>query len=155
VAALYVLGGGLAIAGAAYAGRLSDRLGRRPMTVGFGVAVLLLAIAFYNASGWPLPLLWIVLICTVVGHDVLQASFGAELFPTSYRSTATGARAVIGTVGAALGLAVESLLYRALGSHWEAITLMLAGAMLGPLIVALAFPETAGRTLEEIAPETT
>lgn len=155
VAVLYVLGGGLAIAGAAYAGRLSDRLGRRPMTVAFGVAVLLFAIAFYNASGWPLPLLWIVLICTVVGHDVLQASFGAELFPTSYRSTASGARAVIGTVGAALGLAVESLLYRALGSHWEAITLMLAGALLGPLIVALAFPETAGRTLEEIAPEAT
>lgn len=32
---------------------------------------------------------------------------------------------------------------------------MPAGAMLGPLIVARAFPETAGRTLEEIAPETT
>ena len=155
VAVLYILGGGLAIAGAAYAGRVSDRVGRRPMTVVFGVGVLVLAITFYNASGWPLSFVWIGLICAVVGHDVLQASFGAELFPTSYRSTAAGARAVIGTVGASLGLAVESLLYRALGSHWQAISLMLAGAMVAPLIVALAFPETAGRTLEEISPEPT
>jgi MFS family permease len=155
VALLYVLGGGLAIAGSAYAGRLSDRIGRRPITVVFGVAVLVLAIAFYNASGWPLPVLWILLITTVVGHDVLQASFGAELFPTSYRSTAAGARAVIATVGAVIGLALESVLYRLLGSHWEAVSWMLVGALVGPLIVALAFPETAGRTLEEISPETT
>jgi MFS family permease len=153
VAVLYVLGGALAIAGSAYAGRLSDRVGRRPVTVALGVAVLTLAIAFYNATGWWLPVLWIVLIFTLVGHDVLQASFAAELFPTSYRTTASGARAVVATVGGALGLAVESLLYRVLGSHWEAISLMLAGALLAPLIVALAFPETAGRTLEEIAPE--
>lgn len=153
VAVLYVLGGALAIAGSAYAGRLSDRVGRRPVTIVFGVAVLSLAIAFYNASGWWLPVLWIALIFTVVGHDVLQASFGAELFPTSYRSTASGARAVIATVGGALGLAVESVLYRALGSHWQAISLMLAGAFAAPLIVAIAFPETAGRSLEDIAPE--
>lgn len=155
VAVLYVLGGGLAIAGSAYAGRLSDRVGRRPVTVAFGVTVLSLAIAFYNAAGWWLPVLWIALIFAVVGHDVLQASFGAELFPTSYRSTATGARAIVATLGGALGLAVESLLYGALGSHWQAISLMLAGALLGPLIVALAFPETAGRSLEDIAPEPT
>ena len=153
VAVLYVLGGGLAIAGSAYAGRLSDRVGRRPVTIGFGLAVLTLAVTFYNAAGWVLPVLWIALIFTVVGHDVLQASFGAELFPTSYRSTAAGARAVVATLGGALGLAVESLLYRMTGSHWQAISLMLCGALLGPLIVALAFPETAGRSLEEIAPE--
>jgi len=153
VAVLYILGGALAIAGSTYAGRMSDRLGRRPVTVVFGVAVLSLAIAFYNASGWWLPPLWIVLIFTLVGHDVLLASFGAELFPTSYRSTAAGARAIVATLGGVVGLALESLLYRALGSHWEAITLMLCGALLAPLIVALAFPETAGRTLEEIAPE--
>lgn len=153
VAVLYVLGGGLAIAGSAYAGRLSDRVGRRPVTVGFGVTVLGLAIAFYNASGWLLPPLWIVLIFTVVGHDVLLASFGAELFPTSYRSTAAGARAIVATLGGALGLALESLLYRQLGSHWAAISVMLCGALVGPLLVALAFPETAGRALEEIAPE--
>lgn len=153
VAVLYVLGGALAIAGSAYAGRLSDRVGRRPVTVVFGVAVLGLAIAFYNAGGWLLAPLWIVLIFTVVGHDVLLASFGAELFPTSSRSTAAGARAVVATLGGALGLALESLLYRELGSHWAAISVMLSGALVGPLLVALTFPETAGRTLEEIAPE--
>lgn len=153
VAVLYILGGALAIAGSTWAGRLSDRLGRRPVTVTFGVAVLSLAIAFYNAGGWWLPPLWIALIFTLVGHDVLLASYGAELFPTSYRSTAAGARAVVATFGGVAGLALESFLYRALGSHWQAITWMLCGALLAPLVVALAFPETARRTLEEIAPE--
>ena len=83
----------------------------------------------------------------------MQQSFGAELFPTSYRSTAAGARGIVATVGAALGLVLESVLYRASGSHWTATSLLMLSAGAGPFIVAFAFPETAGRSLEEIAPE--
>jgi hypothetical protein len=39
------------------------------------------------------------------------------------------------------------------GSHWSAISLLLVLALGAPLIVALALPETAGRSLEEISPE--
>ena len=57
------------------------------------------------------------------------------------------------TIGGALGLAAESVLYEELGSHWSAISLLLLIVGIGPLIVAVAFPETAGICLEEIAPE--
>lgn len=153
VATLYIFGGALGIAGSVFAGRLSDRRGRRPVTVAFGVAVLTLAICFYNARGVWLSPIWIAMIFALMGHEVLLNSFGAELFPTSYRSTASGARAVIATIGAALGLALESSLYHLCGSHWTAVSVLLASALLAPLLVAVTFPETAGRSLEEIAPE--
>ena len=52
-----------------------------------------------------------------------------------------------------LGLAVESTLYVIFGSHWTAISILVLLALLAPFIVAAFFPETSGRTLEEIAPE--
>jgi hypothetical protein len=51
------------------------------------------------------------------------------------------------------GLAAVSLLYPVAGSNWSAIALLGGVALLAPLLVWLAFPETAGRSLEEIAPE--
>jgi hypothetical protein len=123
------------------------------VTVAFGVALRLLSLAFYADAGWSLAPLWIAMVFALMGNDAVSAGFGAELFPTSHRSTAAGARAVIGTFGAALGLALESALYAALGSHWEAVSVLLTGTLLAPLVIALGLPETAGRSLEEIAPE--
>jgi MFS family permease len=153
VAALYVGGGAVGIFGAALGGRWSDRFGRKPVAVAFGVAVSVLALAFYNTEGALLSLLWVAMIFAVMGSDTVSAAFGAELFPTSHRSTAAGARSVIGTLGAAIGLALESALYALLGSHWEAVTWLLVGTLAVPLVVAVAFPETAARSLEEVSPE--
>jgi hypothetical protein len=52
-----------------------------------------------------------------------------------------------------VGLLLESLLYRVAASHWVAIGALTVLALLGALLVARCFPETAGRTLEDIAPE--
>jgi hypothetical protein len=62
-------------------------------------------------------------------------------------------RAVVATLGGALGLWTEGQLYGVVGSHADAITLMLVALPLAPLIVIVALPETARRELEEIAPE--
>ena len=153
VGLLYVSGGGLAILGGPIAGALSDRFGRRPLSIGCGLALVALGVGFFNGSGvWLVPL-WMALIFTLMANETLLAAFGAELFPTSHRSTSAGARMIVATLGGSLGLALESALYGVTGSHWSAVSLLLAVALAGPLIVALAFPETAGRSLEEIAPE--
>ena len=153
VTLLYLTGGAFGILGSVVGGHASDGRGRKPVTIVFGLAAGVLAIAFYNASGWLLPMAWVASIFALLGHDTLLGTFGAELFPTSHRATAGGARLLAATLGAALGLAAESVLYQLLGSHWTAISGLLVLLGLGPVVVALAFPETAGRSLEEIAPE--
>ena len=153
VSVLYVSGGAIAILGAPIAGALSDRIGRRRLTAAAGVLLVGLFLGFYNAAGLWLAPLWIALIFVLIGHESLLATFGAELFPTSHRSTAAGARLIVITVGGSLGLALESVLYPLTGSHWHAISLLLVVTLVAPLVVALALPETAGKSLEEISPE--
>jgi MFS family permease len=153
VSLLYIMGGAFAIAGAPIAGKLSDRFGRRPLSVIAGIAAVALPMAFYNGSGLWLAPLWIGVVFCLVGNDTLLSTYGAELFPTSHRSTAAGARLVVATLGGSLGLALESALYTFTQSHWSAISILLFVALAAPLIVAFALPETAGRSLEEISPE--
>ena len=59
----------------------------------------------------------------------------------------------LATSGGVVGLAVESVLYGIYGSHWTAVCILAAFAFAAPLIVALTFPETSGRRLEDISPE--
>jgi MFS family permease len=153
VAILTFFGGALAIVANPFAGWLSDRQGRRPVTVAFSFALTLIAIAYYNAMGLFIPALWILMIFALLGSEVTLAAYGAELFPTSHRSTASGARSIAHTAGGVTGLALVSVLFGFVGSNWYAISILLGLGLLVPTIVALTFPETAGRTLEEIAPE--
>jgi len=153
VSALYLTGGLLAICGAPLIGRLGDRIGRRPVAIVSTIALAGFALAFYNASGvWLIPL-WIAAIFSVLGHDAVLSAYGSELFPTSHRSTAAAARLIVATLAGGLGLAAESALYGWTGSHWHAVSLLLLLALGSPVVIALAFPETAGRSLEEISPE--
>lgn len=153
VSIMYLSGGVLAICGAPVLGRLGDRFGRRPVAIVSSFLLVACALAFFNAAGiWLVPL-WIGAIFSALGHDAVLAAFGAELFPTSHRSTAAAGRVIVGTVAGGLGLALESLLYELTGSHWHAVSLLLLVALGAPFVVWLAFPETAGKSLEEISPE--
>jgi hypothetical protein len=120
----------------------------------FTAGVVVAIVAFYAVGGPIAPMLWIPLIFGLMGTQVTLGAYGAEMFPTGVRSTASGVREFCKTAGAVSGLALVSLLFGFAGSNWTAIVILCAIGVLSPLIVLLSFPETAGRSLEEIAPET-
>jgi putative MFS transporter len=153
VSFLFLIGGVLAVAGGLVGGRASDRFGRRKVLV-VGVLLNLVAFAaFYQGAGAVLVVGWILSVFTYFAVDALFAALGSELFPTSYRSTASGVRGIVGAVGSALGLLSEGTLFAWLGSHSAAITAMSSVLLLSPIVVMTLMPETATRELEEIAPE--
>ncbi len=153
VTALFLTAGGLAILGNIYAGILGDRFGRKPVMCAGMVLNAIAIVGFYNASGWMVPPLWVMAVFTITGVGVLFKALGSELFPTSYRSTASGMRAVVGTLGGVAGLAIEGPLYQLVGSHALAITCMAPVLVLPPILIATLLPETAARELEDISPE--
>jgi len=153
IAVMFLTVGLIAPIGNVAAGLLGDRFGRkRVMIVGIPVNAVAV-ILFYNTTGPWLPLVWGLMVVSLTVVLVLFSALGSELFPTSYRSTASGMRALIATLGAAFGLWLESQLYEITGSHGAAITWMLIVTPLAPLIIALFVPETANQELEAIAPE--
>jgi len=166
VSSLYFIGGALGIMGNIVSGRLSDRFGRRRMGAFFYLMAPMLALwlySSYSATRLTLPLIgvsfsavipiWIFQLFFDVASSTIATAYSAELFPTSYRSTAGSVLAVTGTTGGALGFFLEGVLYRSTGSHWVAIRYLTLVWLAVPLIMWLFFPETAGLELEAISPE--
>jgi putative MFS transporter len=153
VALMFLTVGVLGPIGNVLAGRLADRFGRKRVMILGALANAGAVVCFYNVPGIVAPLAWGCMVMTLTMVVVLFSALGGELFPTSYRSTASGVRAVVATLGAALGFWTEGHLYGIVGSHGAAITLMVVVMPLAPLIVAFGLPETAARELEDIAPE--
>ncbi|MFN8486743.1 MAG: MFS transporter [Caldilineaceae bacterium] len=152
ISGLNVSAGFMAILGSAYAGQWSDRWGRKPVTVWFLAGLVIAIIGYFRGSAWLLPLLWAAMLFTSVGAGVALGTLRAELFPTAYRSTATGVMAVLATLGGAMSLALHSQLVNHHYSPWSALSL-LALLMLGAPLLLPLLPETSQRRLEEIAPE--
>jgi putative MFS transporter len=153
VGMLYILVGGFATLGNLVAGRLSDRFGRRRVLLGAILTNAVLFALFYTSRGWILPLGWVAAIFTYFAVDVTLSAYSTELFPTSYRSTASAARTLFWAGSAGAGLAVHGLLVPLAGAPSLATAWMLLVAPLGALVALPFMPETAARSLEETAPE--
>ncbi len=89
----------------------------------------------------------------LMGGEVTLSTYSTELFPTKYRSSATGFRGFVATIAAILGLSAVSGLFLIFNSNWISIAVLCGICILVPLIVWFFLPETAGRTLEEISPD--
>ena len=144
----------IAVAGNFLAGRLSDRYGRKKI-VGFGfVGVMICYSIMWTTDNIPL-----LLLMFLIGHfaffaaEVVMTAMGSEIFPTSYRSTASGVRAVAASLGVILGLQAHSLIYGYIGDFGQATAWLLAALPIGAVAALWLLPETASRTLEDIAPE--
>jgi MFS family permease len=154
VTLIFLSGGMLGILGNVFAGAMGDRFGRKPIMVLAMVGNAGAIYGFYNLSGsFAIVCFWIAAVFTILAIGVLFKALGTELFPTSHRSTASGMRTVVSTLGSISGLALEGTLYQMTGSHAAAITSMMPLLVLPPIAIWLFLPETAQRDLETISPE--
>jgi MFS family permease len=145
--------GAPSIIGVVVGGRLADTRGRRPVgAVAVAVSAVTTALLYLSSGA----LLWIWgLIGAVIGAAALPALgvYGPELFPTGLRGRAGGIVALTGLVGSAAGLLIAGFLADELGSLGPAIAPLAVGPLLVAVLVLVAYPETAGRALEDLNPE--
>jgi predicted MFS family arabinose efflux permease len=132
-------------------GRLSDRLGRKPLAI---AAAALAGISFFfffnHAPSWAVPILWVLGFFGFFAGDTLIAGFALEIVPTHYRATVGGLRYAIEIGVGAAALALEGVLYDRLGSHGPAIQWLLASIPITTIAI-LFLPEPAGKSLEEMS----
>jgi MFS family permease len=149
--AISVPGGLIGLALTIFAGRMSDRLGRKPVAFAIICLSALCFLLFYGgAPSWSIPILWILAFFGFFSGDALVAGFALEIVPTEYRSTVSGLRYVVEIGAGALSLALEGHLYDHFHAHGPAIQLLLAPVLI--TLFAIPFlPEPAGKTLEEVA----
>ncbi|MFU8815345.1 MAG: MFS transporter [Pseudomonadales bacterium] len=152
LALMVIVAGMVGIIGNVVAGRLADRRGRRGVGFVFLVAFPMVAWMFYAGPGWALPVLWGLMVFTLMGANVIIRALSSELFPTSHRGTSTGLLALMETLGAAAGLFLLGFMQMRGGDLTMLIPLISLATLIAG-VVLLAFPETRQRELEAISNE--
>jgi MFS family permease len=139
--------------GVVVGGRLADLRGRRMVgAVGIVGGVGFTLFMFFS-RGWPL-WGWSVAASVIGGATVPALGvYGPELFPTSLRGRANGLIFGLGRVGSIVGLVVVGVLSDRFGTLPPAFALMALGPAALAILIIVAYPETAGRELEELNPE--
>lgn len=134
-------------------GRLADVHGRRAVAAVALVAGTVVTTSFYFAARWPMWLL--ALVGTTISDASIPALgvYGPELFPTGLRGLANGVVAVASLAGSAAGLVAVGVMADRFGRIGPAMAVAAAGPVVLAALVLAAYPETAGRELEDINPE--
>jgi MFS family permease len=151
VSSTILTGGGLGFVAFFIFGRLVDQIGRR-LVGGFALVGAALAVLAYYRTSWLLPS-FAAMVFLEAGVGIAINSLGTELFPTALRATAKAWITNAGIIGAMTGLGIVGAASAWLGGADVVISLLTAGPILAaPLLLLL--PETRGRELEAIEPET-
>jgi hypothetical protein len=133
--------------------RYADSRGRKRIGVPLGVLGVVLYVGFLSTTTvaiWPL---------AAVANAVASASgvalivYGPEMLPTRVRAAGNNAILALSVSGSAVGLVAAGALAGPLGIG-HSIAVLAAFPLAALAIIALRFPETAGRELEDTSDDT-
>jgi MFS transporter, putative metabolite:H+ symporter len=147
-----VASGAVAIPVLLMAGSISDRIGRKPVASSFLVVMVAGFYLFFHLAHGELELFvsLALVYVGVFGSWPTGVGFGSELFPTEVRafgnSFANGAR----YAGQSASFLVAGALLAGAGNLPRAVLILSAGPLLAAGFIAVLFPETGGRELEDI-----
>jgi len=146
----------LGTAGTLLSGQMLDRIGRRATTAGFcAMTGLAMAGLFQSNTRSAILLSFMATMFAYQGARTATSALSSELFPTHARATGFSLTVqVVGQLGWTLAPVFAGILSELVGGLGNAASLFAAGPLLGALLVLGYIPETRGRTLEELSPET-
>jgi MFS transporter, putative metabolite:H+ symporter len=140
--------------GSLICGQLMDRFGRRVTACGFYLGCSVSMVALFTVHGFRA--MFIAEIATMFCYQASRAATSAistELFPTEIRATGYSLCVqALGQIGWALSPIIIGLTSGPMGGLGHAAALFAIGPVFGVALIALAVPETLGRTLEELSP---
>lgn len=135
------------------AGRISDRVGRRPVCATALVVQAIGVILFFNVATTT-PLLLVTLAVTYVGVFgawTTGSAFGVEAFPTALRAMAGSSVTLAKLVGQCASFVISAVLLRSVGNPGLVVALLAIGPLVAAVLVWRAFPETGGTELADVA----
>ncbi len=151
ISLLEQLSGTLGGLGVLVGGRMADTRGRRPVGVACVGGATLFTLAAYLTHAW---LMW---ASATASQFFLYAAapvlgvYGAELFTTRARARSAGLVSAASSVGAVAGLVSMGWLASRMGSFVPALALLAAGPAVLVVLLLLAYPESAGRSLDDLS----
>jgi MFS family permease len=151
ISLLEQLAGTIGAVGVLFGGRLADTRGRRPVAAACVAGATAGTMCFYLSHG---VVLW---AWATIGQFFLYASapalgvYGAELFATATRARAAGLVAASAAVGGVAGVLATGAGAGHVGHLAPALAALCTGPVLLIVLLALAYPETAGVALEDLS----
>lgn len=138
------------------AGGLSDRYGRRLVGCGFTVMTMIGGVGFFwLPASWGVPALLPCMSLTLIGSMAafpIVQTYTAELFPTALRGSASSWSSTAGVLGRTASLGVAAVLLTSFSQSATA-TILGAGPLVALVVLAVMFPDTHGRELEDTSDE--
>jgi MFS-type transporter involved in bile tolerance (Atg22 family) len=137
-------------------GYLLDRIGRRATALIFYLAsTVAMFELFRTQSHAAMLMMFMATMFAYQGARTANSALSSELFPTGSRATGYCLTVqVLGQLGWMLSPFVVGLLSNPLGGLGNAASIFAAGPIVGIALIATVVPETHGKTLEELSPET-
>lgn len=137
-------------------GSLLDRIGRRATTTVFFLASSAAMYALFRTANDRAIL--VAMMATMFAYQAARTAISAlssELFPTGARATGYSLTVqVFGQLGWTLAPLAAGLLAGPMGGLGKAASMFAAGPLIGVVLVLFFVPETRGKTLEQLSPET-